>query len=568
MALILCGSVSASIVEEPATIEEPVDDSTNPEQQSPADISITGTVLRCDNGEPFPGVNITAGDNGNTIASTTTDDDGNYQLNFQTTSSIVNLTANYLGHEPSNYLFAISDGVTQNVNFTLGVTEYADPVEATDPSVATFVSLGNYNNIYIHYYGGNSPAGVLNMNYLGTIYPSFCIDLYTPISIGDTLLVNGGLSEEIYENVEWCKVNYILQNYDPTTNNEAAAIQAAIWYFTTAPFGPYPGTIDPPKYQFMTYTNLNSDGDPVRARALEIIAAAETAGCMSYPLSISLTPESATLPNGQTLELTATVFDQHGNPLPGITVMLETDKGTLSSISGTTDSNGQFKVNLTTDGLFDDTATILAWVEGKYGTFLYDTNREKQSLTTTTLIPHSIEDVSTVNFTSSADLVITKEVSDPRPMVNDTIFYTIIVQNRGPNTAVNVRVVDILPAGLTYVSSVANYGSYNPDTGLWIMGNLPNGAIAELFITSIVTRPGDITNKARVISDTYDPIIENTSSSASLVASTRPTPTPTPTPNPAPVHGKTVSMQKTGLPVGLLILAILMVLGGVLREKN
>ncbi|MGC9516164.1 MAG: Ig-like domain-containing protein [Methanomicrobiales archaeon] len=557
MVLVLCGSATA------ATVDDTIDDVSTSTQTIETEriVNIDGTVLTCDEGEPFPGVNVTATD-GNQSISTTTDESGNYSLELKTLADTLLVTASYPGHIPTGEILNISgegSEVSRIVNFTLGVTEDIGPVPVEDSEVATFISLGNYRTIYIHYYGGNRIAGVLNMSYLGETYPSFCIDLFTPISIGDTLLVNGGLSDDILEDVEWCKVNYIIHNYSPTDNNEAAAIQAAIWYFTTAPYGPYPGT-NPPEYQFMTYTNGTDDGDPVRARALEIIAAADAAGCVPYPLSITLTPESATLPNGESLELTATVFDQNGDPLPGIDVVLETDKGVLSATSGVTDINGQVKVTLTTDGLFDTTATILAWIEGQYGTLLYDPNEEKQSLTTTTLIPHSIEDVSTVNFISSADLAITKEVSDPRPTINDTIFYTIIVQNRGPNTAVNVRVIDILPEGLTYVSSVANYGTYNPNTGIWTIGNLPADTIAELIITSTVARTGEITNEARVISDTYDPIIDDTTASTTIFVEEKPGPTP--------VNGKTVPMKRTGLPMGLFVLAILMVFGGVLKAKN
>jgi len=550
MIFVLCGSATAADMEEPG-----LDDGIE------TDVNISGTVQTCDSGVAFPGVNITASSGDSIIASTTTDEEGKYYLDFKTAINVLKLTASYPGHVPATQEISLNNKSQFNsiIDFSLGLEEYADPVPASDPDVATFVSLGNYRNIYIHYYNGFRPAGVLNMSYQGDIYPSFCIDLFTPISIGNTLLVNGALSPEILENVDWCKVNYIIQNYNPINNDEAAAIQAAIWYFTTAPYGPYPGT-NPPKYQFMTFTNTNDDGDPVRARALEIIEAAEESECMSYPFSITLTPESATLPNGQSLLLTATVYDQHGNPLPGIDVKLETDKGTLSATSGVTDSNGQVKVTLTTAGLSNTIANIQAWVEGKYGTLLYDPNEEKQSLTTTTIIPHNIQDESTVNFIASADLAITKEVNNPRPNVNETIYYTIIVQNRGPDTSLNVKVVDILPEGLTYVSSDANYGSYNPDTGIWNIGNLPAKTIAKLIITAIVTRTGDITNKAKVVSDTYDPIIDDTTASVTIRVQKEPKPTP--------VNGKTVPMKRTGLPMGILALAILMVLGGLIKRTN
>lgn len=518
-------------------------------------VKISGTVLRCDNGEPFSDVNITAAGNETILATNTTDAGGNYILNFTTTLSTFQLTASYPGHKSATQ--NVTTG-TDIVNFQLGSVTDDGTVPTLISGLATFVSLGNYANIWIHYYGGNQIAGVLNMNYNGVIYPSFCIDLYKYISIGNSLLVNGALTDSISDQVDWCKVNYIIHNYNPTNSNEAGAIQAAIWYFTTAPYGAYPGTT-PPYYQFMTYSGgPPNDGDPVRARALQIISETNAAGCMSYPVNITLVPETASLPNGQSLQLTATVYDQHGNPLPGMTVIFQTSIGILSASTGITDSNGQVKVNLTTNGLYDTAATIQAWVEGQYGTLLYDPGHEKQSLTTTTLIPHSIMDVSLVNFIPAADLRVTKTISDPRPLVGDTIYYTIIVQNRGPNTAVNVRVNDIIPAGLTYVSSTANYGSYNPNTGIWTIGNLPNGAVAQLVINSVVLRPGDITNQAKVISETYDPNLEGNTASAAMDVQA-----PT-----VPVNAQTIGMQPTGAPFVGLIVALLILFVGIILPRR
>src|SRR5262249_38497546 len=51
-----------------------------------------------------------------------------------------------------------------------------------------------------------------------------------------------------------------------------------------------------------------------------------------------------------------------------------------------------------------------------------------------------------------ADLDITKTVSDATPNVGDTITYTVTLRNTGPNTATDVTVQDLLPAGLTLLS--------------------------------------------------------------------------------------------------------------------
>ena len=55
-----------------------------------------------------------------------------------------------------------------------------------------------------------------------------------------------------------------------------------------------------------------------------------------------------------------------------------------------------------------------------------------------------------------ADLALGKTVSNPTPNVGDTIAFTVTLSNSGPNTATNVQVTDLLPAGLQFVSANAS----------------------------------------------------------------------------------------------------------------
>ena len=108
----------------------------------------------------------------------------------------------------------------------------------------------------------------------------------------------------------------------------------------------------------------------------------------------------------------------------------------------------------------------------------------------------------TTKVNDDADLEIVKVLSDKKPHFGDEITWTITVTNNGPSDAKNVKVTDKLPAGLIY--NGAN-GTYNPITGLWIVGDLANGKSASLVINTIV----DITNRtiiniANVTSDTPD----------------------------------------------------------------
>ena len=49
-----------------------------------------------------------------------------------------------------------------------------------------------------------------------------------------------------------------------------------------------------------------------------------------------------------------------------------------------------------------------------------------------------------------ADLALTKTVSNPTPNVGDSVTFTVTLTNNGPNTATEVQVSDLLPAGLSF----------------------------------------------------------------------------------------------------------------------
>ncbi|MEL6526203.1 MAG: DUF11 domain-containing protein, partial [Chloroflexota bacterium] len=80
------------------------------------------------------------------------------------------------------------------------------------------------------------------------------------------------------------------------------------------------------------------------------------------------------------------------------------------------------------------------------------------------------------------DLAIEKSVNNPTPNVGETIVYTIVARNLGPNDATGVVVSDILPSGLMYLSDDSS-GSYDPVSGDWTINDLASGARQVLNIT-------------------------------------------------------------------------------------
>ena len=186
----------------------------------------------------------------------------------------------------------------------------------------------------------------------------------------------------------------------------------------------------------------------------------------------------------------------------------------------------------------------------------------KDVVNTATAVHETLKDPVTTTATihvPSADLAITKSVDNPRPLVKDKVVFTLIVNNNGPDTAYDVNATDKLPAGVSYVSSTANYGSYDSASGLWTIGTLPRGAQAVLTITAVADQSGLVLNEAKVTSLVWDPnLVDNTAYAAMNVQELEPT----------PVEAKTVDLEKTGLPIAALIVAAFLLLAGMVLPRR
>ena len=127
-----------------------------------------------------------------------------------------------------------------------------------------------------------------------------------------------------------------------------------------------------------------------------------------------------------------------------------------------------------------------------------DKTKDKPATNTTTVIENP--------KTPMADLVIVKGVY---AIDGNKVTWGLYVVNNGPDKAVNARVIDVLPKTLKYISSVATKGTYDLNTGIWSIGDMENGENAVMMLETIVLTTGDITNEARVTSDTFDPDMSN-----------------------------------------------------------
>ncbi|HSX42379.1 MAG TPA: VWA domain-containing protein [Candidatus Saccharimonadales bacterium] len=119
-------------------------------------------------------------------------------------------------------------------------------------------------------------------------------------------------------------------------------------------------------------------------------------------------------------------------------------------------------------------------------------------VTTADQLPSLFSNIFTQIACQSADLSLNQAVDQAAPKQNDTVTFTLTVNNTGPDTANNITVKDALPTGLTATTPLpAGY-----DGTTWTVGTIATGAKAALTIAAKVgaVATTKITNTAEIMS--------------------------------------------------------------------
>jgi uncharacterized repeat protein (TIGR01451 family) len=118
----------------------------------------------------------------------------------------------------------------------------------------------------------------------------------------------------------------------------------------------------------------------------------------------------------------------------------------------------------------------------------------------------ALDSISLTTTGASADLNLTKTVSNSTPDVGSEVDFTVTVNNDGPSTATKVEVKDQLPSGYTFSSASAPPGTYDDASGIWTVGTIPATGSAVLTIHAVVNASGIYSNAAEVTkSEIFDP---------------------------------------------------------------
>lgn len=109
-----------------------------------------------------------------------------------------------------------------------------------------------------------------------------------------------------------------------------------------------------------------------------------------------------------------------------------------------------------------------------------------------------------------ADVSIAKSLSESSITRGETFQYLLRVENAGPSTARAVTVTDELPGGVELIAATSSRGDCDGSSPVVCrLGDLPDGASAEITLRVRATVAGAPRNGAVVSSPTFDPAVEN-----------------------------------------------------------
>jgi large repetitive protein len=96
--------------------------------------------------------------------------------------------------------------------------------------------------------------------------------------------------------------------------------------------------------------------------------------------------------------------------------------------------------------------------------------------------PDNNEDSSTVSVDRLIDLVVDKDPAAQSVPAGSDVSYNVTVRNDGPSTATGVRLADLVPPELTFVSATPSQGSCQ--AGSCELGRLRRGATAQIVVVA------------------------------------------------------------------------------------
>ena len=257
--------------------------------------------------------------------------------------------------------------------------------------------------------------------------------------------------------------------------------------------------------------NITTDTDDVRG----IFSAEEHVNVMANStLKVDKTAEIKELNSGDTIHYIITVTAGGSSDSLNIVLKDILDSTLLDVNSATYAVDGVNKGVWTGSLSLGKIATGNSVTVDIWAKVLSSADRDVFNLVNVTSDEHPEGNTSNVSVhVRIVDLAVDKLVNNSVPKYLDMIEYTIVVVNNGPDKSFNVTVGDLLPDGVKFISS---NGQYNPDTGVWFVGDLDANESATLKIVVQVIKVGNIINNVNVTGTGHDTNLTNNNDSVSV----------------------------------------------------
>lgn len=134
---------------------------------------------------------------------------------------------------------------------------------------------------------------------------------------------------------------------------------------------------------------------------------------------------------------------------------------------------------------------------------------------------NNIDTATLVTDVAPLDIGVTKTVDDETPVLGQPVTFTVSATHTPDpadpdRVATNVVFSDLLPEGLTFVSSDGD-GSFDPVAGTWTFATIDPGTTVTRTITATADAVGELTNNVSLVSlDQGDTVPNNNSASATV----------------------------------------------------
>ena len=221
------------------------------------------------------------------------------------------------------------------------------------------------------------------------------------------------------------------------------------------------------------YANITAQNE---YSSLPVVSAADVY-TKKADVTITNTANSSNLNVGQTGTFTVKVTNYGPDTATNIVINDPLPSGFTASVTGGTYSNGVWTITSLASG---DSVTLT--FTGAITSAMAGTNITNTATETQTEYPQTVTIADAAIHVNKANVIISNTANSSSLNVGQTGTFTVTVTNKGPDTATNIKINDILPSGFTYSTTGGSY-----DGSVWTIGSLASGSSVTLTFTGVLT---------------------------------------------------------------------------------